>query len=232
MDPFCLPICQPACPSLCLSACLFICPSSTVCSSARWTCLSSIWLPQPQLPALPPHPCLIFRICLIFIFSILISHARSSCLSRCPPANESLDLSVFISRLSPLSVFSICCSRPRSPTCNLAAVCCSGPPPPPFFLTVPVPSRTAIMPVNPLRGSARLIMCVIMPLCFLSNTMETPPCVCGLLAAKRGGGGEREREKKKLIVVNEAALNSAVSSLQYRKSSMEGARMQGKKARG
>lgn len=43
-----------------------------------------------------------------------------------------------------------------------------------------------------------------------------------------GAGGEKKGVEKKIIVVNEAALDSAVSSLQYPKASMEGAGMQGK----
>lgn len=73
------------------------------------------------------------------------------------------------------------------------------------------------MPVNRLRGSGRLIMCVTMPLRFLSNTMETPRYVRDLIRC-------RKNESLSMGV----ALNSAVSSPQYKKRSLEGARMQGK----
>lgn len=93
-----------------LSVFLFICLSFTVCSSACWTCLSSIWLFEGFFSC--------FHICLILIFSILISHTQSSCLSRSPPASDSLTCQSLLTVLSLLSVFFICCSQSRSLTCT------------------------------------------------------------------------------------------------------------------
>lgn len=128
-----------------LSVFLFICLSSTVCSSACWTCRSSIWLFEFFFF----FSC--FHICLILIFSILISHTQSSCLSRSSPASKSLTCQSLLTVLSLLSVFFICCSQSRSLTCT------SFFPPLSFSFSRQSQHQPAIMPVNCLRGSGLLI---------------------------------------------------------------------------
>lgn len=74
-----------------------------------------------------------------------------------------------------------------------------------FFTCVPSLPENNHNASKPTQGSGCLMMCVIMPLRFLSNTVETPlaPFVVWF-SAEEGNG----------MVVSGVDLNSAVSSLQ------------------
>lgn len=102
--PFCPSICQPVSLFVSLSVHLSILPPFVLLPAGR-VYLLPIWLPQPFLPPPPPTlllhrlpsaSCLISHICLIFIFSILISGRYWSACQR------AAQLSVPVSRVPPL----------------------------------------------------------------------------------------------------------------------------------